>query len=83
MEHLVRQTYSNSFLLATGCVFFFAMLLWFIWARFFPEKDAIKKISGFVVVFGLVMLFFYGGKWPGRGGLLVGPVFAARDLYQV
>ena len=69
MEHLVRQAYSNSFLLATGCVFFFAMLLWFIWARFFPEKDAIKKISGFVVVFGLVMLTFCGYASIAANGL--------------
>lgn len=69
MEHLVRLAYSDSFLLTTGCVFFFAMLLWFIWARFFPEKDAIKKISGFVVVFGLVMLFFCGYASIAANGL--------------
>lgn len=69
MEHLVRQAYSNSFLWATGCVFLFAMLLWFIWARFFPEKEAVRKISGFVMVFGLVMLFFCGYASIAANGL--------------
>lgn len=69
MEHLVRQAYSTSFLLATGCVFLFAMLLWFVWARFFPEKEEVKKISGFVVVFGLVMLFFCGYASIAANGL--------------
>ncbi|WP_426699872.1 pilin [Rhodanobacter sp. Col0626] len=57
MEHLVRLAHSNSVLYAAVFVFTFGVILWFVWARFFPDRDAIKKTSQVVVTFALQMFF--------------------------
>lgn len=57
MEHLLRFVDSNATLYAVAFLFTIGVILWLAWARFFHEREGLKKISHFVMALSLLVLF--------------------------
>lgn len=57
MEHLLRLVDSNATLYAAALLFTLGVILWLAWARFFQERESLKKISHFVMALSLLILF--------------------------
>jgi len=60
MEHLVRLAHSSSLFYAAVFVFTGGLILWLAWARFFHERDGIKRTSYFVMAIAIQMLLVGG-----------------------
>lgn len=57
MEHLLRLVDSNATLYVAALLFTIGVILWLAWARFFDEREGLKKISHFVMALSLLVLF--------------------------
>ena len=57
MEHLLRLVDSKATLYAAALLFTFGVILWFAWARFFHEREDLKKVPHFVMGVSVLVLF--------------------------
>lgn len=69
MEHLLRLVDSNTTLYAAVALFTIGMILWFAWARFFHEREGLKKVPHFVMALSLLVLFVGCYASVATGGL--------------
>jgi type IV pilus assembly protein PilA len=60
MEHWTYLANSNAAVYAAVFVFTLGLIIWLVWARFFPESSALRKVSHFVMTLA-GLIFFAGG----------------------
>lgn len=68
-EHLLRLTHSNATFYAAAFMFTIGVILWLAWARFFHERESLKKIPHFVMALSLLVLLIGGYASVATNGL--------------
>lgn len=69
MENLLRLVDSNATLYAAAFLFTLGVILWLAWARFFHEREGLKKVPHFVMALSLLVLFVGCYASVATGGL--------------